>query len=127
MTIRNSVDISLQLRISGVAVLLALFSLQTTAFAADAYGLGAKDCRSFAKDTSNNKEAEEMYFSWAQGFVSAVNKVYSEMHYHTKDILPPSFSADDQRNYIRDYCAKHPSDLYGYGAMKLFWALPDEQ
>jgi hypothetical protein len=109
-----------------VANLLLAFVLCCGAKAEDAgqgYGVGMKSCAQFVKDYAVNPAgAEELYFLWAEGFMSALN-----LSFATNTGVYKDFSRGDATSYklrIRSYCEAHPQKQYVGAVMDLLNSLP---
>jgi hypothetical protein len=71
---------------------------------------GAQTCGEFAFDLRVNRNTENTYFDWAEGFISGMNWT-DVMNDHTaKNIM--ALSVADQKQLIRDYCNEHPLASY---------------
>lgn len=97
----------------------------TTCFANEfvLWGMGASSCGDFAKNYAAGHEGMEWtYFSWAQGFMSALNLASSsEKHkYHNLAAV----TADDQMRFLRAYCDQHPLGDYVDGVFALMETIP---
>lgn len=91
--------------------------------AGQGYGAGMRTCAQFAKDyAANPTRIEELYFIWAEGFMSALNLSTAANDGFYKD-----FSRGDEASWklhIRSYCNAHPLTQYGMAAMDLLNSLP---
>jgi hypothetical protein len=82
-----------------------------------AYGIGIHSCAEFAKlYAANPKVTENVYYAWAEGFISGLNMsaIANNLSYRT-----PEPGGDNMRYYmlyIRSYCDSHPLSPY-YGAV----------
>jgi hypothetical protein len=70
-------------------------------------GAGTQTCTAFAnwyrKDASL---AENVYFAWAQGFMSALNIARLNNGTESKNLI--AMSIDQEMRYLRTYCNDHP-------------------
>lgn len=93
--------------------------------AGQGYGAGMRSCAQFAKDyAANPTGAEELYFLWAEGFMSALNLSTAANFGFYKD-----FSRGDAASYklhIRSYCNAHPLTQYVGAVMDLLNSLPQK-
>jgi hypothetical protein len=74
-------------------------------------GTGSLTCGKFAQDYAHNTRIEDIYFNWAQGFMSGVNVMETTVEHHFPNDLsarPP----EDLKSEIRSYCGEHPLALY---------------
>jgi hypothetical protein len=83
-------------------------------------GYGAATCRQFAQDYRLSVDEEKIYFSWAQGFMTATNLGNTNGTY--RDLS--AWSVDDQSAFIRSYCNSHPLSNYGEAVFALLFSLP---
>lgn len=84
---------------------ILFFSLFFVSLKCDAqtyYGFGAAPCNSFL---SGNKIA---YFSWAQGYISAIS-VIAKIDFHENGKFPDT---DAQLDKLLSYCKKNPLDPF---------------
>ena len=85
-------------------------------------GPGAQTCGEFAFDLRVNRNTENTYFDWAEGFISGMNWT-DVMNGHTaKDIM--ALSVADQKQVIRNYCNEHPLASYWEAVIDLYNRLP---
>lgn len=92
-------------------------------------GAGTYTCGEFAKDYSQNpKMVENLFFTWAQGFMTGLNlesstngiegiKVYRDLGQHI----------ENQKEKVRAYCNDHPLVPYPSAVMDLYSSLPLKQ
>jgi hypothetical protein len=62
---------------------------------------------------------EQYYFSWAQGFFTGLNTVPIMTKYGKPRDLK-SIPVDQQQQFLRDYCDKHPQASYMSGVVVLY-------
>src|SRR5438309_1041020 len=90
---------------------------------AQGYGLGMRSCGEFAHAyASNPAVAEDIYFTWAQGFMSALNldAVANRRPYRV-------INGNDMATHkieIRSYCDAHPLVAYSSAVFALYSRLP---
>lgn len=113
----------------GRLLALAIF-IPTLAVAAvpsgQGYGVGMRSCAYFAKDyAANTSAAEDIYFTWAQGFMSAINLmtmanqgVYADLH---------SEEMTTYKAQIRSYCNAHPLSQYVAAVLDVMKGLPKRE
>jgi hypothetical protein len=84
-------------------------------------GVGTRSCADFAKlfrTTATPTIIENVFFSWAQGYMAGWNVALSD----TQKELTIDLSAmntDAQKKYLRDYCDAHPLKNYMDGVVEL--------
>src|SRR6516164_8038693 len=69
-------------------------------------GPGAQTCGEFAFDYRVNRNTENTYFDWAEGFISGMNWIDAMTDHTAKNIM--ALSIADQKQVIRNYCNDHP-------------------
>ena len=69
-------------------------------------GPGAQNCGEFAFDLRVNRNTENTYFDWAEGFISGMNWIDAMTDHTAKNIM--ALSIADQKQVIRNYCNDHP-------------------
>jgi hypothetical protein len=90
---------------------------------AQGYGVGLRSCAEFAKDYSLvGERAEDVYFTWAQGFMSGLNldAVANRRPYR----LINGNDMATQKIQIRSYCEAHPLVQYVAAVVDLYSRLP---
>jgi hypothetical protein len=74
-----------------------------------AMGAGTKSCAIFARTYKDKpKSAEMIYFSWAQGYMSGLNRTAGA---DNKDSRPANLnvlSVAAQQKFIREFCDRNP-------------------
>jgi hypothetical protein len=86
------------------------------------WGVGAKTCGIFASNYRiNPKLADDLYHSWAQGFMSGLN--YAKSTGNRRDLS--AMSTNDQMARIKQYCNAHPLAEYVDAVMDLYKDLPE--
>jgi hypothetical protein len=111
-----------------VAVFMLLMIVGRPAGAGEGFevmGLGTDTCATFAKAYQNAAipaDMENLYFTWAQGYLSRFNMVVRAKDHNARDLsaLPP----DAQKAWIREYCSKNPLSYHYQSALQLFGKLP---
>ena len=88
------------------------------------WGVGAKTCGIFASNyLINPKLADDVYHSWAQGFMSGINYAKMEAAGNSRDLS--AIPLDEQMARIKKYCNEHPLADYIDAVMDLYKALPE--
>ena len=91
-------------------------------------GAGGTTCAVFASRYKENIEkVENVYFTWAQGFMSGLNTGLIASHSETPDLHPNDFDTEDQQRYIRHYCDQHPLADYYAAVMDLYMEMREKQ
>jgi hypothetical protein len=65
---------------------------------------------------------ENLYFVWAQGYLSGFNMVVRAKDHNARDVS--ALSLDTQKASIREYCSKNPLSYYYQGVLQLYGKLP---
>jgi hypothetical protein len=95
------------------------------AAAAQGYGLGVHSCAEFAKLYAGNpKVAEDLYFTWAQGFISGLNLSSTAGTGVYRDVEGTYAQMAAQKIRIRSYCDEHPLSQYLSAILDLYNSLP---
>ena len=92
---------------------------------AGAYGLGKTSCAEFAiMYRSNPYRTEQLFFDWAQGFISGMD-LYSVFFTKSERLKTGSkFELEPMKLIIREYCDKHPLQLYYMAVLDTYTHLP---
>jgi hypothetical protein len=79
-------------------------------------GAGALTCGEFAK--ASDAEAQVIFFSWAQGFMTGVNNQIAPSY---RDL-----GGDTQSQLVKigRYCIEHPGAIYADAVFDLYRSLP---
>ena len=105
-----------------IAVFLGVTSISQAEEIA-ARGAGVLTCRQFANMYRGQPElAENVFFTWAQGFMTGVN--YAKIAAHGKSANLGAMTTAKQKRYIRSYCDAHPSEFFLKAATNLYFTLP---
>jgi len=92
--------------------------------AGQGYGVGMHSCAEFAKSyMANPTAAEDIYFTWAQGFMSGLNLSDAASGRAYKAINGGDMAT--QKAYIRSYCDVHPLAQYVGAIVQLYTTLPN--
>src|SRR6516165_8207555 len=82
-------------------------------------GYGASTCAQFANLFKLDQGFEDIYFSWAEGYLSGWNDAQLKTTKSFRDLS--SLSTNEQQAFLRSYCDQHP--LSGY--LEAVWTLRD--
>lgn len=88
-------------------------------------GAGTLSCARFAEHYRLNPEQnEDFYFSWAQGLMSGLNMANPRLRppLPVRDLA--AWTTERQKQFIRDYCDRHPLQLYTEAVIELIKSLP---
>jgi hypothetical protein len=89
------------------------------------FGAGAQTCAQFAQHYRRSpSQSEDMYFSWAQGFMSSLNMVNPNLRQPRSVRDLAAWSVNRQQFYLRDYCDQHPLTLFAAAVIEMFKLLP---
>jgi hypothetical protein len=104
--------------ICGIALVLGLLSQTTNSMADYAImGPGSVTCGKFAADYRQNPDqVDNLFFTWAQGFMSGFNITETTGTYRDMTAVP----IDAQKKFILNYCDQHPSLEYAKAVMELY-------
>jgi hypothetical protein len=108
-----------------VLVVLAAISCGSAADAAPTImaGAGAHTCAQFAEFYKQSPQlAEEDFFSWALGFMSAANIIgLANKEANTNKLVRDLSSMDnpEKKSLIRQYCNDHPLVSYSHAVVDL--------
>jgi hypothetical protein len=83
-------------------------------------GRGAALCSQFTSEVSENKQYEYIYFSWAQGYMSASNLRHHENSNTSINLEPSSMGGRQQLDYLRAYCALNQEKYFVVAVGVLF-------
>jgi hypothetical protein len=101
-----------------LATAAAVSLLTTAAIAQETMGIGTYTCGRFDVDRRQTPTSEMVYFTWAQGFISATNLARGAVN--KQQINVDSISRSDQQQMIRTYCDQNPQAFYADALMDLF-------
>lgn len=88
------------------------------------WGVGAKTCGIFASNyLINPKLADDVYHSWAQGFMSGLNYAKVAAAGDSRDLS--AMPTDEQMARIKKYCNERPLADYVDAVMDLYKNLPE--
>jgi hypothetical protein len=84
-------------------------------------GLGTYTCGEAAQAIRHDRQLDLLYFSWAQGWMTGWNVAQMNANQPTADLN--SRSLEDQRDFVKAYCALHPSGLYMDAVHQLYLSI----
>lgn len=88
-------------------------------------GIGAAKCSAFTKAFKESPTlAENLYFSWAQGYMSGMNTALLMVKKPFRDLSAQS--ADQQKLHIRNYCDKRPDSPFLDAVLNLYGIIPPQ-
>jgi hypothetical protein len=83
-------------------------------------GRGGASCGQFNQDIKQSKQWEYIYFSWAEGYMSAINARNLDRYGESINLLPSSFDGLTQLKYIKTFCAISPDKMFIFAVANLF-------
>jgi hypothetical protein len=84
-------------------------------------GVGTYSCSEFTRASAGDEARELLYFSWAQGWMTAWDLDQMQDGKPTRDLSQPSVA--EQRTFLSKWCASHPTELYMKGVYELYITL----
>lgn len=107
-----------------LAIVLMFFPVRSSADEKAAWtGSGTMSCADVASAYQQHPEDENLFFSWAQGFMSGLN---TELLQHGETNLN-GLSLDAQKEFVRSYCKDRPHAPYFEAVFKLFDRMRHDQ
>jgi hypothetical protein len=109
-----------------LVLMLSVVSLSAQAIAAEKAGwsgAGTMACAEVAGAIRQHPEDENLFFSWAQGFMSGLN---TELLKHGETDLN-GIPLDAQKQFVRAYCDEHSRAKYFEAVFKLFDKMRHDQ
>lgn len=105
-------------------VLIAVMGRPVTAAeTGQGYGLGMHSCAEFARAyAANPTVTEDLYFTWAQGFMSGMNLMAIAMRLPFRNIDGNGMAIHKSR--IRSYCDAHPLAPYAAAVSTVYESFP---
>lgn len=89
-------------------------------------GSGVATCATFAKDDAGDPAlAEPVYFSWALGYMSALNLESLDKRGRYRDLT--AMRMDDEKSALRKYCEDHPQAYFMRAIHSLYDSLPERR
>lgn len=86
-------------------------------------GIGVSRCTLFNEQLAASPALEDYYFVWAQGFMSGVLLRAESGRDTTVNLVSPELMPEQQRQFIRAYCARNPLRYYFHGVAALYQRL----
>lgn len=109
--------------VAAVAAIVAMPYAANADNTGQGYGLGVHSCAEFAKSyAANPVVTEDLYFTWAQGFMSGLNLSLVSNTGSFRYIDGNDMASHKLR--IRSFCATHPLAPYVGAVMDLLNSLP---
>ena len=112
------------MRIIPVLMAISLLLTHTAGWANTVEGPGATTCAQFSNMYRANSGIEDTFFTWAQGYMSALNMNV------LMSKLPPRELAGGvatQKGTIRSYCTDNPLKNYMDGVIELYKKRPHQK
>jgi hypothetical protein len=104
------------------ALLLLCLMGSVEAQPSNVVGMGTGRCQEFNSQYQKNpKVAENLYFTWVQGFMSGANIVLYKAKAPTHHI--ETAAEDAYRQFLRSYCDKYPLHNFIDGVLELMATL----
>ena len=88
----------------------------------DQMGVGLTPCTDFLKMAQKAPVNEIIFYSWAQGFISAANR--SRLMQGGDSVNVGAISQEAQRRQLRTYCRAHPLTEYMFAVADLINSMP---
>src|SRR3984957_4768790 len=106
-----------RVRIYAFAIALTFFPAKVLAADKAAWtGSGTMSCAEVTEAIQQHPEDENLFFSWAQGFMSGLKQDLLKHGETDLNALP----LDAQKQFVRSYCKEHPRIAYFEAVFKLF-------
>jgi hypothetical protein len=84
------------------------------------YGVGATQCSTFLSDLQTREtQRNALYFSWAEGFITASNALLNSSEYPPIKNLTSKIDLDAQQRLLVELCTAKPSQDFSRAAMEL--------
>lgn len=102
-----------------LALTLSVLSVSAQSIAAEKAGWsgsGTIGCAEVTDAIQQHPEDENLFFSWAQGFMSGLN---TDLLKHGETDLN-GLSLEAQKQFVKSYCKEHPRSPYFEAVFKLF-------
>jgi hypothetical protein len=107
-----------------LAITLTLLPIQSAAAEKAGWsGAGTMSCADVAGALQQHPEDENLFFSWAQGFMSGLNTDLLKRGETDLNGLP----LDAQKQFVRSYCRDHSHAPYFEAVFKLFDKMRHDQ
>jgi hypothetical protein len=109
-----------------LALTLSLLSVSAQSIAAEQAawsGSGTMACAEVTGAIQQHPEDENLFFSWAQGFMSGLN---TDLLKHG-ETDPNGLPLEAQKQFVKSYCKEHPRSPYFEAVFKLFDKMRHDQ
>jgi hypothetical protein len=84
------------------------------------YGFGSASCSTYLSDIRlRGEQAKAIYFSWAQGFISAANALSQSPEYPFVPDLTSKMGLDAQGSALVQLCTEKPNQQFSCAVMEL--------
>ena len=103
------------------AALALTLAAPASAEPAAGQGVGTYTCAEAARAIRGDHSLDILYFSWAQGWMTGWNLAQMNLNQPTVDLT--ALTLDNQRAFIKAYCAQHATGLYMDAVYKLYQAM----
>lgn len=109
-------------------LVVILMFCDINAFAAKPFemaGMGNIRCSEFVQALERDeKTTMPAFFSWAQGFLTALNLSRSQRNLSTRLLGSDDFSLDKQFDFLMNYCTDNPERSFMAASINLYKQLP---
>lgn len=85
-------------------------------------GGGTVKCSQLVQDYDRNKQTEIVYWTWAQGYMSGINRVLDQSKAGTRDLTNAGTQAN--KASLISFCRQNPNSFFIDAVDKLFMGLP---
>ena len=89
---------------------------------AEEMGVGLTPCTDFNKMSKGKPSTEIVFYSWAQGFISAANRSRLMQGGDSANVAAMTF--EEQTGRLRAYCKAHPLEDFMYAVADLINRMP---
>ena len=103
------------------AVVLACATMPAAGEPAVGSGVGTYSCAEFTRAAAGDESREMLYFSWAQGWMTAWDLEEMSAGKLARDLSQPPVPT--QRAFLVTWCSTHPTELYMKGVYQLYETL----
>ena len=77
------------------------------------YGFGSATCAQFGEAYKKTPGlTEDMFFAWAQGYLTGINTARQALHEKLIDLAPAALGMSEEKAFIRDTCESNPLKHY---------------
>jgi hypothetical protein len=90
-------------------------------------GIGAVPCSEFTRESKPHPVVEKYFFGWAQGYMSGLLQRAPAGVDEGVDLVPPAFPMEAQADFLRVFCARHPSADFADAVTSLYRELRSQQ